>query len=374
LTLCLALILLFVPLLAVANDECTAVLQELLGNVVNSESSLLSGFSANSEFNVGRMLDDDGGVYAVHTPTGKYVVRFGSDKTNVAREAFAIGFSRESPLKTFPNVRLMTSKETQVLKTKLKPKANRPDQPWLIDNATTSSVSVFYGAEKGSTFVNQRLYNGGFDRAIYEATTEARRQRDPQSIKAGLAKVWAQATPPEQIQFSFEMKSLFPELAAKTPEETFHHFYQHFSPELLESIEVLRFGRIPVAIRRQLADGWLLYTALGISDFHSGNWLLHKNTVLPIDLGFYYDFKPHVGTSGRWHPYNMRHMTAPVLKHLLQNASPEMLGYLRSVKLEDLQRLAGAASYTLHSGETDFILERIQELLREADRARSPKP
>lgn len=369
---CLVLLLaLSLPGRAVANDECSAILRTLLKDTFVSEAALLQAFDPTGPVTVEKVLGDGGKVQLVSTPAGKYVVRFELPEQHVVRESFAIAVARKSPLKTLPNTRLFGAEATAGLREKIIPK--NAYNAHEFEKSQRVSVSVFYDAPNAEKQLDALLGGSKFDRNFLVAAGNIH-ELDFEDLLETIVELWPQASRTEKARFAEDIKSLFPSLKHEQPEFVFSHFRKHATADLLDQLQVQRIKSLPAGLRRQVADSWLLYTALGIRDFHSKNWLLHGNTVLPIDLGYTRaKFLPLNGT-GKWQPYRQGPMTPRILKLLLEDASPAMYDYLRSLRAENLQQLAGLTRYELEAGETADILAQIQEILRHQPGATPSKP
>lgn len=351
--------LLFTSVPARANRECTLVLQQLLSKMMISEDSLLSQFYKTPIVSA-KALNDYKSVYLVETATGKYVVRF-DGFGDIVRESFVVGVARKSPLRTIPNVLPISADHLSDIKAALKPIVDKANYP-IIEKSKNASVSVFYNATLGDEYLEKSL-NGSLEKFFFESRTNAKNFGHPSDFKNEFVKALNAATQAEKDDMVRITKVFYPEQSTKASSDVIQFLYHNLGKEVYQMMELYRIMKLPKSLVSQLSDAWALYGAFGVMDFHPQNWLIHGDTVLPIDFAFPKETDPRF-ISERSHPFTKATASPQIFNYLNQNVSAEMKAYLKSIQPETLLEAAKAAGYPIQPGEVDFIMKRIQSVLR----------
>lgn len=126
--------------------------------------------------------------------------------------------------------------------------------------------------------------------------------------------------------------------------------------------------RVPEGVRQQLADHWMLYTVLGINDFHNKNWLIEKNTVLAIDVAYrslaFRKGKESLKLAEQEMPFDwMQAVPDYAFETMVNWASPEMIAFLKTIDNRSIQRIADMSYYPLTQENMDGMTGRARRLL-----------
>jgi hypothetical protein len=143
-------------------------------------------------------------------------------------------------------------------------------------------------------------------------------------------------------------------------------YYLHDSD--LKNINIKAFEKLPENIKQEIADNWLIYTVLGIEDFHVMNWvhLPHENEVIAIDLANKTRiFRESLDFSIEkfQEPFSLGELNEVTFDFLMKNVSPELKKYLKSLDKDEILKIADEADFLLN-GESDGIIKRINTILK----------
>jgi hypothetical protein len=135
-----------------------------------------------------------------------------------------------------------------------------------------------------------------------------------------------------------------------------------YAPLSNESIKA-----VPEDVRTRLFDLWALLVALGVRDFHSGNWLIHElglePRIVPIDLNarseaFLEGLEDHV-SSYVHHPFSKRPADGGVTAEFIQkNISDKMRRFLLNLSVVDIGSVALGARYPITLSQIIGIRQR----------------
>ena len=357
------LISFLLPLAAFANEECSAVLRHLLQDATISEANLLSRFNP-AEIHAPNILGNNNSVFSVKTSTGKYVIRIEAPHTDLEREVFAITFARGSPMKSFPQVKILSESDTHAVKESFKKLFPGSHQDIL--NSKKISISAFYPAKEGTKYLSELRLNHPFREILGNAydSGEGITEQNVSKLKERLFRTWQSSTPQAQMSFAHEIKTLYPATANMGLDDTFFYLNDHLSMETAENFQLLGLKRVPKNVIQQLSNSWAIFTALGIHDFHFENWLIHEGIVLPIDLGNPIEKDAAMTLMKRRNPFSGHDVSPKILQLIRSNTSPEVIHYLETMNSQTLANYAKTSGYNLSKEEENFILTRTQNLLK----------
>lgn len=140
-----------------------------------------------------------------------------------------------------------------------------------------------------------------------------------------------------------------------------------------ESIAALlrNMQRVPLNMRRQLSDLWVLYRMLGIWDFHFENWIHSSDgKVHGIDFAFrspWFDAGINIPEESLMYPYanSAADLYPGIARALLRSVTPEILQYLQDLRPEAIQAISDASGFSLTPQALQGIELRRRTLLGE---------
>jgi len=343
------------------------LLKQLYPEDASSEQELLSQFSpakiiSAAESPTGSavtIVELEGGV--------KYVVRQPGALDHLDFERFASELIRRAPGGNTPLVRTLGKQETKVALERMR--AANPDLSFGNVDPEELNVAMFYPMQRGKEYLKSESSNVMLSFAR-NALLAFAINGNP-SHREEFKKQWSRLYPASKQTLVDELRVLSPELSTLTAEnagmkipELMEKTAGAFAPLMQKEIE-----GVPAEVRRQLADHWILYTLLGIPDFHNNNWLIHHDVVLAIDVALKSrDFV--IGThttrfAGQEMPLSwLVGAEVPGQKLLVSWASPEMVNYLRDLNGERVKDAATAAGYKLSEDNLSGVLARAKKILK----------
>jgi len=343
------------------------LLKQLYPENVFTEQELLARFSPEKiisavEPPIGSavtIVEIEGGV--------KYVVRQPSALDHLDFERFASELIRRAPGGNTPLVRTLGKQETKVALERLR--AANPDLSFGKVDPQELNVAMFYPMQRGKEYLKAEKLNVTLSFARNALLAFAINGKA--SHREEFSKQWSRLSPASKQSLIDELRVLSPELSLLTVEnagtkipELMEKSAGVFSPLMRKEIE-----SVPAEVRRQLADHWILYTILGIPDFHNSNWLIHHDIVLAIDVALKSrDFAIGTHTTlfdGQEMPLSwLGGAEVPGQKLLASWASPEMVTYLSGLNEEKVRAVATAAGYKLSEDNLSGVLARAKKILK----------
>ena len=141
-----------------------------------------------------------------------------------------------------------------------------------------------------------------------------------------------------------------------------------------ESVEVFLLQELKslldqLGLGEQISDFWVINQALGIPDPHNGNWMLRDDgKLLAIDLAWpnevvsnvdMSDFnEPEMAFLKSRSPFGGRNVSKLERDFLIKNISPKMAGYLASLDVDKVMKVAKEAGYDMSLIEAQNIVSR----------------
>jgi hypothetical protein len=351
-----------------ARTFCDGVLQDVYQNQWLSEDGLIAEF-APAEYVPGHsqgLSNIPSQVVRVRTRGGyDYVVRFPSQTQDLGLEQFANSFIREAPGSSAPKVRRLGPEDSRQLFDRMmadpaieeKIKDGWKKSEYSKNPNFTVSVTAYYPVANGEEALAQLRVMDPVRKELLEVSAGGELFR-----KEYFDEVWAELSPSQQLGVIEDVKAIWPE-ARSVPNERFRDFLHENSQKIpkdqLRKLFTMGVERLPAEVRAQLVDDWVLFSVLGLPDFHPGNWLLYGKKVLPIDMAY------PTGLEGSlMHPFGGEFaLTHAEQSWLARQATPGLRQYLREMTPAKLRALARQAGYSLEPRRQMEILAKIKSFL-----------
>ena len=346
-----------------------------------TESKILDQFRA-ADIDPAQTASLSGTVFRVQTASEKnYVVRLPSNYANVRREPFAAAFLNRVPHLRTPTVRLLSTEESKTVLKLIRffdPAAFRIlTAKWKVpglrntNDRSRISLSVFYDVPRGLEALSSWGVSDRFrDTLDYIPWDKEDQLSTLALLKQDLESHWRTANPIQIEYLIQDLKILFPD-----SNEIRSDRYREY---LLNNIELLTTGRtqglsylglvrLPASIRQQLVDYWIVYTVLGIPDFHPRNWLLDDRKVIAIDLAHPVARTLHRGQpfhlSPHLQPFGWFHLRESLRKIFMSEMSPELRRFFIHLTPAHIQAVADDSEYKISAAELRGIMERRNWIL-----------
>ena len=346
-----------------------ALLRELYPDILYSEKELLDQFATAKFRWVGRPRPDGDVVFLEREDGVKYVVRFPSKNSNLPFEEFASLFVRKTPVGRTPETRNLTKEEmTPILKRAREAPAGAKDG---LLRWTDASVAVFYPAQKGEEYLNGKGINSPARNVLLKAFISADSGKKIENAQRDWARYWETTSREEKLRIVEDLLAsgeIFTGLTVENARQRVVEIMGQKGMMPFKGLFEASASRVPEAVRRQLADHWILFTILGINDFHNSNWLVHEDSVLAIDLAF----KSPTFVRGNG-TYNIPHQEMPFEwmvdtkeagpKIMVNWASPELMEYLKGLNPKKVAEISRESGYDLTQENADGMVKRAERLL-----------
>ncbi len=367
---------LLVPALASATIKSTCIRAKLTGQVVagvaSTDVELLARFDAD-RLSIINASPLSSGVYLIETSEHlKYVLRAPREFETSARGAFAAIFMSAMPASRVAAVRRLEREASYKVADKLL-KAHPEATDWIKRYARDGadlSVTPYYDSITGEQFLS-KFRNSFRESLIHDSKVLGTMTREEQqAYRTKRLNEWNALSTADREGLIEDIKAARPDLKNQNSETLFELVITnpgYLSYPELERLSTSYLWRIPVPIRRQLADHWVLSTVLGISDFHWRNWLVRDGQIVAIDP--YEPFEHVRGTLTpmhlplHHHPYGpSTPVSASVRAFLMNDVSGDLKLYLGNLTNDRIRSFAREAGYSPSENTLNQIRSRIDYL------------
>lgn len=359
-----------------------AALENLYRDPDLTEADLLAsltGTNINSDF--AKMLNGGGDVFEVKDLQGhSYVVRVEDEGSqSLDHERFSAEFARQVPGVAVAATKLASAEDAGSLLRiyeRLEPRGygeirriayrsrKSPDELRL-------SVTVLLPGESGKKTLERLTLPDRMRRLLDEISNPENgpgrgARRVFMELRTQLNREWTHY--PEDLRASLiqDIKERFPSARNRPDEAVFNYLQKYirkFSASGPHDFEIRRLRRIDPAFLTQLANHWIVYTVLGIPDFHPKNWLMHDGRVMGIDLAH-----PPMGRVGytplhlelQQHPLGYGNFSEDIRNLLLGSVSPEVRTYFQDLTPAAVRDIAARSDYELGLVELNSIMNRVR--------------